>query len=158
MDQQTISCPICGEPYVFYVYYAGDQSACPECRAKARKKNNATTSKDYKWKGEMKSMNDMSMKELLETERKINNRFFEEANFLRKKTVDPPEWARELDDDEKFQREMGAQAIWIECAYCGVWTKSVSSFCGGTTCKLDYIELQKQEKERIKTKEMMGVK
>jgi hypothetical protein len=35
--EQTISCKICGRPYVFMPYYAGDQSACPKCRTKARK-------------------------------------------------------------------------------------------------------------------------
>ena len=35
-EEQTIKCPICGKPYVFMPFYAGDQSACPECRAKAR--------------------------------------------------------------------------------------------------------------------------
>ncbi len=34
----TVKCQICGDPYVFYAYYAGDQSACPNCRAKAREK------------------------------------------------------------------------------------------------------------------------
>jgi hypothetical protein len=34
--EKTIKCPICGEPYVFYAFYAGDQSACPDCRNKAR--------------------------------------------------------------------------------------------------------------------------
>ena len=35
--EKTVKCPICGEPYVFMPFYAGDQSACPKCRAKARK-------------------------------------------------------------------------------------------------------------------------
>ena len=34
--EQTVKCPICGEPYVAYSNHAGDQSACPSCRAKAR--------------------------------------------------------------------------------------------------------------------------
>lgn len=34
--EKTIACPICGEPYVFYPFFAGDQSACPDCRGKAR--------------------------------------------------------------------------------------------------------------------------
>lgn len=33
--EQTIKCPICGEPYVAYGHYAGDQSACSDCRMKA---------------------------------------------------------------------------------------------------------------------------
>lgn len=36
--EQTIKCPICGEPYVFYPFSAADQSACPECCKKAREK------------------------------------------------------------------------------------------------------------------------
>ena len=36
--EQTVKCRICGEPYVVYSHYAGDQSACPDCRAKARGK------------------------------------------------------------------------------------------------------------------------
>ena len=37
MTEQTLRCPICGEPYTVYSHYAGDQSACPTCRAKARR-------------------------------------------------------------------------------------------------------------------------
>lgn len=45
MSEQTLKCPICGEPYVFYMFSSGDQSACPDCRAKARNNNyyNLTT-------------------------------------------------------------------------------------------------------------------
>jgi len=35
--ERTVRCPICGQPYVFMPHYTGDQSACPKCRAKARK-------------------------------------------------------------------------------------------------------------------------
>ncbi|KKN91256.1 hypothetical protein LCGC14_0221240 [marine sediment metagenome] len=36
MSEQTVTCtcPICGEPYVFYSHYAGNQSVCPDCRYK----------------------------------------------------------------------------------------------------------------------------
>lgn len=34
--ETTIKCPICEKPYVFYAFYAGDQSACPACRSEAR--------------------------------------------------------------------------------------------------------------------------
>jgi len=34
--EQTIKCSICGEPYKVYMFYVGDQSACPKCRAKAK--------------------------------------------------------------------------------------------------------------------------
>ena len=36
-DEKTVKCPICGKPYVFMPYYAGDQSACPKCREEAKK-------------------------------------------------------------------------------------------------------------------------
>ncbi len=36
MTEKTIKCSVCGDPYVFYAYYVGDQSACPKCREKAR--------------------------------------------------------------------------------------------------------------------------
>lgn len=35
---QTAKCPICGEPYVVFAMYVGDQSACPDCRRKALEK------------------------------------------------------------------------------------------------------------------------
>lgn len=35
-EPKTVACPICSEPYVFYPFMAGDQSACPTCRGKAR--------------------------------------------------------------------------------------------------------------------------
>jgi hypothetical protein len=35
-SEQTVKCPICGRPYVTYSHYAGDRSACPECRSEAR--------------------------------------------------------------------------------------------------------------------------
>lgn len=31
-------CPICLEPYEWYSHFAGDQSACPQCRRKAAEK------------------------------------------------------------------------------------------------------------------------
>lgn len=37
MSQTTLKCPICGKPYTAYMHYAGDQSACPECRMEARR-------------------------------------------------------------------------------------------------------------------------
>ena len=50
--EQTIKCSICGEPYVFYSYYAGDQSVCPDCRMKARERTgwfHTTDSTFYFW-------------------------------------------------------------------------------------------------------------
>lgn len=35
MTERTIKCPICGRPYKFYSFMAGDQSACPACRRQA---------------------------------------------------------------------------------------------------------------------------
>lgn len=37
MSEQTVKCPVCDNPYVIYQFYAGDQSACEDCRARARK-------------------------------------------------------------------------------------------------------------------------
>lgn len=36
MLDRTMRCPICGMPYVFYSFYAGDQSACRRCKTLAR--------------------------------------------------------------------------------------------------------------------------
>ena len=36
-DSKIIKCPVCGRPYRVYMFYAGDQSACPECRKKTEK-------------------------------------------------------------------------------------------------------------------------
>jgi transposase-like protein len=36
--EQTMKCPICGDPYKVYAFYAGDQSACPDCQRKANEK------------------------------------------------------------------------------------------------------------------------
>ena len=53
MTEKTVKCPICGEPYVAYMHYAGDQSACPSCRYKARKnvviKSTDNTSSNTYW-------------------------------------------------------------------------------------------------------------
>jgi len=38
MSEQTVKCPICGNPYKVYTHFAGDQSACPKCRAEATPK------------------------------------------------------------------------------------------------------------------------
>lgn len=38
MSERTVKCHICGNPYVFYDLYAGDQSACGPCRRKARER------------------------------------------------------------------------------------------------------------------------
>lgn len=35
--ERTVKCPICGKPYKFMPYYAGDQSACRECVAEAER-------------------------------------------------------------------------------------------------------------------------
>ena len=37
MSEQTVKCPICETPYIVYMLYSGDQSACQECRDKARR-------------------------------------------------------------------------------------------------------------------------
>lgn len=38
MMERTVKCPICGEPYKLMPFYAGDQTACPNCVAKAARK------------------------------------------------------------------------------------------------------------------------
>jgi endogenous inhibitor of DNA gyrase (YacG/DUF329 family) len=38
--EQTVKCPICGKPYNVFMYYAGNQSACPSCRREAAKISN----------------------------------------------------------------------------------------------------------------------
>jgi len=52
--EQVAKCPICGEPYMIYMYYAVNQSACPECLAKARakmSKGNVVVDKEPYWIG-----------------------------------------------------------------------------------------------------------
>jgi hypothetical protein len=36
--EQTVKCPICGDPYKVYNMTTADQSACPQCIAKAARK------------------------------------------------------------------------------------------------------------------------
>jgi len=36
MSEMTKKCPICGKPYKVYMFYSGDQSACPACRQEAK--------------------------------------------------------------------------------------------------------------------------
>ena len=43
-SEMTVKCPICGAPYKAYSHYAGDQSACPDCRARARGRTVVTPS------------------------------------------------------------------------------------------------------------------
>lgn len=47
-QKQMVKCDICGKPYVSYSHYAGDQSACPECRAEARMSSDAN--KEPPWR------------------------------------------------------------------------------------------------------------
>jgi len=37
-EEQTRKCPICGEPYNWYPFLDSNQSACPDCVAKAKNK------------------------------------------------------------------------------------------------------------------------
>jgi phage FluMu protein Com len=46
MEGQTIKCPFCPKLYVFMPYYAGDQSACPGCRERARQNMRAAQKDD----------------------------------------------------------------------------------------------------------------
>jgi len=34
-DEEVVKCQFCGELYIFYSFYAGNQSCCPSCRIKA---------------------------------------------------------------------------------------------------------------------------
>jgi len=36
--EQTVKCPICGDPYKVYSHTVADQSACPDCVRKAESK------------------------------------------------------------------------------------------------------------------------
>lgn len=36
--EKTLKCPICGDPYKFYPFFVGDQTACPDCVEKAEAK------------------------------------------------------------------------------------------------------------------------
>ena len=81
----------------------------------------------------MKSMNDMTMEELLAADAAINRHFFEEARFLSKlrqeKGDDPPEWAVEIDADIQFQERMGA----FRCDDCGAIIKHNEFYCKNCT-------------------------
>lgn len=102
-----------------------------------------------------KDLMDMTEDELLAADAAINRHFFEEQRYLDKfRTQAPPEWATEIDEDERFQREMGAREIWGECPYCGTWHKNLSAFCT-PQCRKDYIQLVKNEEERDKTRRLM---
>ena len=50
MFEKTVECPICGQPYVMYPMYVGDQSACHKCRARARKRvENPSPEQQREW-------------------------------------------------------------------------------------------------------------
>lgn len=52
MNERTVKCNICGEPYKFYAYSAADQSACPDCVKKAEMKSQERFRKgDHKYVG-----------------------------------------------------------------------------------------------------------
>lgn len=38
MKEQTVKCPVCGDPYKIYPDITNDQSACPSCIAEASTK------------------------------------------------------------------------------------------------------------------------
>lgn len=46
-EDKTVKCPICGRPYKVMMFYAGDQSACPECVRKAERN---TFGKKKRWR------------------------------------------------------------------------------------------------------------
>jgi recombinational DNA repair protein (RecF pathway) len=47
MSQQTVKCRICGKPYHVYMYYSGDQSACPSCIQQAEEQMNNNPITDF---------------------------------------------------------------------------------------------------------------
>lgn len=47
--EQTVKCPICGEPYKIYPFMSGDQSACPSCRERAEENMRKGRGPDKKW-------------------------------------------------------------------------------------------------------------
>lgn len=49
MTEQTVKCPICGEPYKVYSHMAGDQSACQQCQRKAESKGGTYTGEHLRW-------------------------------------------------------------------------------------------------------------
>ena len=36
MSDHILKCHICGKLYITYMFYVGDQSACPKCRQQAK--------------------------------------------------------------------------------------------------------------------------
>ena len=94
----------------------------------------------------MKSMNDMTMEELLEVDRKINHHFWEEANFARKE--DLPEWAAAIDSDILYQERMGA----FKCEDCGAIVKHHEFRCKNCAAlNRAKKEMIKQQKEKERT-------
>lgn len=47
MTEQTVKCPICGNPYKVYAYHAGDQSACSSCVRKAESNSRGGDFRDF---------------------------------------------------------------------------------------------------------------
>jgi hypothetical protein len=45
-SEQIVHCPICGGSYALYASCAGDQSACPKCKKKARENEGGTYTTD----------------------------------------------------------------------------------------------------------------
>ena len=96
-----------------------------------------------------------SMKELLDEMKGDPISRMQEDNWLPRDLTDTEQ---AIDDDEEFQRRMGAKETLIECKYCGRWTKAVSSFCG-LECKKNYIEHQKilrAEKKKWETRRLLN--
>lgn len=36
LESYVVKCPICGDPYKFYLFSVADQSACPKCVKKLK--------------------------------------------------------------------------------------------------------------------------
>ena len=88
--------------------------------------------------------------ELLEADNDPISRMIEDC------WLSPTEQA--IDDDEEWQKQMGAEETLVKCAWCGKSTHAVSSFCNPEHKRL-YIKFQEIlaiEKKRWKTRQMMN--
>ena len=97
----------------------------------------------------MKKMNDMSMKELIETEKRINWRLHEDCHY-------PPlsETEQAIDNNYEFQESMGAWEIDHDCPVCGRRVTTGKAFCSDE-CKQQKVNGWKLRQVEIKREETM---
>jgi len=98
----------------------------------------------------MKSMNDMSMKELIETEKRINGiwRLHEDA-FPK-----GMEWAKNIEDDVDYQEASGAWEEAHKCPVCDEWVTDGHAFCS-EECKKVKVNGWKLKQAEIRKEETM---